>query len=73
MGTFIVLLQDYGNLNPSFFINLYVTICNFMALSITLKNAPTYQVLLLMFYGLAFKTASKLMTGIFDPKLIMLF
>lgn len=59
----VMVIWDYGLVDPSFFINLFVMACNFVAIKINLKASFT-SVTIILFYGLAVTLSARLMTGI---------
>ena len=69
----VMVIWDYGNLNPSFFINLYVTTCNFLALSIVLGGQSNFvRICILMGYALGGTMFVRLITGVYDPSSLLI-
>jgi hypothetical protein len=67
----VMVIWDYGKLNPSFFINLFVLVCNFVSLRVTL-NGSFGKVTILLFYGMVLKMATRLLTGLYDPSMVII-
>lgn len=62
----VMVIWDYGSLNPSFLINFFVMICNWAAISVCL-NLSLARSCMVIFYALAIKMAARLLTGLYDP------
>ncbi|KAJ3305793.1 sterol homeostasis protein [Kappamyces sp. JEL0829] len=67
----VMVIWDYGSLNPSFFINFFVLVCNWVAITVTLQLG-FWKVGHILFYGLAVKMAARLLTGLYDPLTVVI-
>lgn len=62
----LMVIWDYGRLNPTYLINWFVFACNFQAVKVTLRLGSV-ATFLVMIFGFVSKVFVRLLTGLYDP------